>query len=372
MKKLNKKFLKQYAALSLTVLLLTSMLCMPVNASNAEPLTERFYQGSAVIDGAIDPIWDKLPAIEMTPTTLSNNTAPDGLSGYFKGMWSAATGKIYFLAVIEDATMLTPEQCKALEGSMWASDLIMSSFWFGDASATAPDVVVQIDSAGTARPGFTTTYKMEYASTRSETGYIIEFAIKVREYCPDFALQADSMFRFDIFVSDNTDGTVSRKGGISWNSEDGVSTNNKGQGLGNIVLDARRPNELGDHPAPVTLEGAQVTAVSDGKYSIRFVGTVNTLDFSAIGFDVKASYQESEVRTFHQNIYTVYTSIMADGDVYQNEQLGGNYLFALEIREIPVAIGRIEFSVTPYAVDQSGSELYGAGSSVVCNAGNLE
>ena len=368
-----KKNVRKYAIWMITMLLVISTLYIPITASNAEPLTERFYQGTAVIDGIIDPIWNKLPEIEMTPiTALSNNTAPDGLSGYFKGMWSETTGMIYFLAVVEDATMLTLEQCKALEGSMWASDLMMSSFWFGDASATAPDVVAQIDSAGTPRSGFTHTNKMEYASTRSETGYIIEFSIKVREYCPDFALQADSVFRFDIFVSDNTDGTVKRMGAISWNSEDGVSTNNNGKGLGNIVLDGRRPNELGDHPAPVTLEGAQVTAISDGKYSIRFIGTVSSLEFDAVGFDIKAAYGQNEVRTFHQNIYKVYTSVIADGDVYRNEQLGGKYLYALEIRDIPVEIGSIDFSVTPYAVDMSGTDLCGTLSSVVCNAGILE
>lgn len=53
---------------------------------------------------------------------------------------------------------------------------------------------------------------------------------------------------------------------------------------------------------------------------------------------------------------------------YTSAQLGGNYIIALSITNIPVSAGTITFTVTPYTVDQ-GVKVTGRAFDIVYESG---
>lgn len=102
--------------------------------------------------------------------------------------------------------------------------------------------------------------------------------------------------------------------------------------------------------------GVQSSAIADGEYAVRFVGTVNTTEYEKVGFEVVASYLENGVakeRTFTVDTCEVYTSILASNGngVYSvtAKELGGKYLIALSITGIPASLGEVTFSVHSFA-----------------------
>ena len=115
--------------------------------------------------------------------------------------------------------------------------------------------------------------------------------------------------------------------------------------------------------------GYQTTDVTDGKYSVRFVATINYLDdVSAVGFIIRAQFEKDSApvdKTVTQYCAYVYNSILAAGSPVTAEELGGNYIFALHIDEIPENIGQITFTVTPYYNHAQNGIVEGAAQTVV-------
>jgi hypothetical protein len=112
--------------------------------------------------------------------------------------------------------------------------------------------------------------------------------------------------------------------------------------------------------------GVQSTAVANDKYSVRFIGTVNsTHAYDKLGFEVVASYTEGGVaktKTFKLDTCQVYTSILASGAgnapyVVSASQLGGEYLIALNITDIPSDLGEISFTVKAFGYYNDGIEV---------------
>ncbi|MBO4308997.1 MAG: hypothetical protein J5885_04115 [Clostridia bacterium] len=101
-----------------------------------------------------------------------------------------------------------------------------------------------------------------------------------------------------------------------------------------------------------TYVGYQTSAVTDGKYSVRFVASINYLDnVASVGFIIRAQYTKDAApvdKTVTQYCSYVYTSILAAGVPVTAESLGGNYVYALHIDNIPENVGEITFTVTPY------------------------
>ena len=98
--------------------------------------------------------------------------------------------------------------------------------------------------------------------------------------------------------------------------------------------------------------GYQTSDVTDGKYSVRFVATIDDLaDLNSVGFKIRAQYTKDATpvdNTVTQYCAYVYTSILAAGEPVSAASLGGNYIFALHIDNIPTDVGEITFTVTPY------------------------
>ena len=108
----------------------------------------------------------------------------------------------------------------------------------------------------------------------------------------------------------------------------------------------------------INFVGAQksTTVAADNTYAVRFIGTVDSLDYTTVGFQIKATYTENGqtvTRTFNKTDCKVYTSITASEadniESYTAEDLGGNYLIALSIYGIPVSAGDVTFEITAVA-----------------------
>ncbi len=126
-------------------------------------------------------------------------------------------------------------------------------------------------------------------------------------------------------------------------------------------------------PAPdyaVNYCGVQSTDIADGKYSLRFVGTVDSLNFSAVGFEIIARTTENPDGTdYSKSCSTVYTTINAGTyRKYTAAELGGNYIYALAIKNIPVAAGTVSFEITPF-VAVGETVYYGTSYTVTCDSG---
>ena len=114
-----------------------------------------------------------------------------------------------------------------------------------------------------------------------------------------------------------------------------------------------------------TLVGMQYTAIADNKQNVRFISTIHSLKGSAVGFEITAKYLDNGVLTeqnWDKNCTYVYTAIKATTpsgtveDITANE-LGGTYLFALSVDEVPTSIGQIDFYVRSYVVI-NGAKIY--------------
>lgn len=125
---------------------------------------------------------------------------------------------------------------------------------------------------------------------------------------------------------------------------------------------------------PVTaiqMLGAQTTDVVDGKYDVRFVSQIATLDdFSEVGYQITLSYGKTKTaltrgQTKTWKTGTVYSSILAgDKPETPKKEEGGKYLVAVPVTDIPVSdeIKFVKFEVTPFTVSLTGKITYAAGS----------
>ncbi len=130
--------------------------------------------------------------------------------------------------------------------------------------------------------------------------------------------------------------------------------------------------EKAQTPAPeyaVDFRGVQETSVADGKYSVRFAGVVDALKFDAVGFEIIAN----ESTDYSCSCRYVYNSLNAGAEAYDvvtAASLGGNYIYALAINNIPVAAGEVSFKVTPF-VAVGETVYYGDTYNVTYNAGSF-
>ncbi len=104
-------------------------------------------------------------------------------------------------------------------------------------------------------------------------------------------------------------------------------------------------------PTGATTLGYQVTDVKDGAYNIRFVSLIDSLEYGKIGYDIVATYEDGS-KEFSVDCKTVYTALTASVDATDAAYTvtSGYYIMALAITGIPVSVGTVHFTVTPYTV----------------------
>lgn len=122
----------------------------------------------------------------------------------------------------------------------------------------------------------------------------------------------------------------------------------------------------------IQMLAAQTTEkVVDGKYGVRFISQIATLeDFSEVGYQITLYYGKTKTaltqgQTKIWKTGTVYTSIQAGTETKTpNEAEGGKYLVAVPVWDIPVSedIKFVKFEVTPFTVSLTGKITYAAGS----------
>ncbi len=78
--------------------------------------------------------------------------------------------------------------------------------------------------------------------------------------------------------------------------------------------------------------------------NVRILATIDATTAENVGFNVKVS-STNGTKTFEKSTTTVYTSVLAAGETVTAYDLGGTYVFALVIENIP--IGEATFTVTP-------------------------
>ncbi len=105
-------------------------------------------------------------------------------------------------------------------------------------------------------------------------------------------------------------------------------------------------------PATPKLAAIQEGSATAGSRPIRLVATVNVNDMTQLGFKVTVKVDgvaQGAVKDI--NGTEVYNRINGKGDTTKSAgELGGEYLYALSIDNIPSGAGEVSLTVTPYAV----------------------
>ena len=117
----------------------------------------------------------------------------------------------------------------------------------------------------------------------------------------------------------------------------------------------------------IALRGAQNTQAKAGVQDIRFVSTVDTLNCSEIGYYITITAPGMETMRIKQALHTVYGEITGSCGNYTAKQLGGGYIVAFTIKNVPTDLGQITFEVTPYWIDGYGTHYDVAGTFVYEN-----
>lgn len=118
------------------------------------------------------------------------------------------------------------------------------------------------------------------------------------------------------------------------------------------------------HFAPVTeggvvFRGVQNTGVQDGSFNLRFIGTVDSLQYSALGYDLSCTWAGGSKPEAEFTTDTVYKTITATENgmtkQYTAEGFSAEYIWAVTVAGIP-ATGDMTFTVKPFSCDPEGNK----------------
>lgn len=110
----------------------------------------------------------------------------------------------------------------------------------------------------------------------------------------------------------------------------------------------------------VKAAGVQNTAPKNNRTDVRFLATVDALTYDAVGFDVVATYYRSGELyqyTLPLEAYHVYESISAGNASVTAAELGGSYIAAVSVKNIPTD-GSVTFAVRSWA-KKGDTTVYG-------------
>ncbi|MEE1115422.1 MAG: hypothetical protein UH851_01015, partial [Clostridia bacterium] len=109
------------------------------------------------------------------------------------------------------------------------------------------------------------------------------------------------------------------------------------------------PTPVAPTPVAPVFEGVQDAKVGN-VLSVRFVGTVDSLNYSEVGFKITAMDGD---RSWTKGTNTVYSSLIGNTDtgveIYDETNLHGQYIYALTIQGVPTE-GTVTFNVTAYGI----------------------
>ncbi len=151
--------------------------------------------------------------------------------------------------------------------------------------------------------------------------------------------------------------------GLCVNAERNAAVSNI---LREALADSEAQLRLFVEKAPVFV-GTQIRQGA-GTYDVRFAATVDTLEYSNLGFLITATYGNGMTRVLDSDCKKVYTALSAtvngETQIETAEKYEGQYIYALTVTGIPESLETVTFTVTPYAKD--GSDRIGNTYSVIC------
>ena len=195
--------------------------------------------------------------------------------------------------------------------------------------------------------GITVGNPSQYAPSSSEqvalvnANYKVKYADgKVSLYVNDSLITfSDGLSEIDV-TGDLSASTVRIFRGWCWSTDTTTFAS-----LKNLDL------EITAAPTPVApvYEGVQEGTVDD-VFSVRFVGTVDSLNYSEVGFKVTELEYD---RSWTKGTNVVYSKLIGNTDTgvveYTEENLNGQYIYALTIQGVPTT-GTVTFNVTTYGI----------------------
>ena len=138
---------------------------------------------------------------------------------------------------------------------------------------------------------------------------------------------------------------------------------------------------LSVYTAPRFAATQEMAPDANQRQSIRFIGVLDSLDYQAVGYEMTVTYTADGKRvtkSLRYTMKTVYTELLAgtEGGIVsvKAEAMGGRYLLALSVKNVPTDAGETVFTVTPFAVAMDGTVALGATGSVtylggICQGG---
>ena len=108
------------------------------------------------------------------------------------------------------------------------------------------------------------------------------------------------------------------------------------------------------------------TSAASESTAVRFVSTVDSLDYETVGF--KVAFNGKEITSRSTNVYTSLTGANGTVEYTYSPTIFGStsaYFFALTIKNVPNSYFDSAFEVTPYWITMDGTTVYGVERDVV-------
>ena len=119
----------------------------------------------------------------------------------------------------------------------------------------------------------------------------------------------------------------------------------------------------------VTVNKTQKSAIQDGKMSLRFLGGIDTVQYTSIGFIVKKTVGDDSTYYF-LFARTVYEEVNDGSNKLAKANFNDYYISAMILEGVS-ATENATYTVTPYAIDLDGNAVVGVAKSITLNNGTL-
>ncbi len=143
--------------------------------------------------------------------------------------------------------------------------------------------------------------------------------------------------------------------------------------IGNRECMGQEDPDLDEALLRALLCGVQMSGAADGKYAIRLVGSIDSLNYQRVGFAVSAVYGENGTKQWNDiACKTVFQTLLANHDGKMEADTAkalrgeGSWLYALNVEDIPVDAGSVTFTVHPWC-ERGGRQIAGPVYTVVCS-----
>lgn len=119
----------------------------------------------------------------------------------------------------------------------------------------------------------------------------------------------------------------------------------------------------------ITMNKTQMSAIQDEKMALRFLGGIDTLGYTSLGFIVKETVGETSTYYF-LFARAVYEEVNNGSSTLTKTDFNEYYITAAILEGVS-AVGSATYEVTPYAIDTDGNVVVGSAKTITLTDGNL-